>query len=466
MTRPPSDLAGLTVGIWGFGREGISMARTAAAAGAARIEAVDDVGRRPFEEPEGIENLTVFRGPEHLTRLGNCDIVFVSPGVPWRQPVFEELRDSGIRISSAADWFMSRHGSSTIGVTGTKGKSTTASFLGHLLNQIGVDAVVAGNIGTPLSDLSPDGNVVVVAELSSQQAALLTTSPAVAIVTNLYEDHLDWHGDRDSYYRAKANVFANGARVLVTTPEVVAILERLGVTIEPELRLVDPVDVRRASRGERSDGGDISRGERSDGGDISRGERSDGGGSGRSVMDYEHNVVNGALAALAAGEVIGRPVTPDEIDTAVRTFLGLPHRLQTVRTTGRIRWIDDTLATTGESVAAALRAMAPDDHVALIVGGMDRQLNYDQLDAYLRSGARQVSLIQAPTNGAAIGRGFAQECPSRTHLVDSLEAAVRTAWSLSDVDVVLLSPGAASYDLFANYEAKAAAYCRFIDAMA
>ncbi|MGH3639671.1 MAG: UDP-N-acetylmuramoyl-L-alanine--D-glutamate ligase [Mycobacterium sp.] len=444
MSRPPSDLAGLTVGIWGFGREGISMARTAAAAGAVRIEAVDDVGRRPFEEPEGIANLTVFRGPEHLPRLGDCDVVFVSPGVPWRQPVFEELRDSGIRISSAADWFMSRHGSSTIGVTGTKGKSTTASFLGHLLNQIGVDAVVAGNIGTPLSDLSPDGNVVVVAELSSQQAALLTTSPAVAIVTNLYEDHLDWHGDRDSYYRAKANVFANGARALVTTPEVVAILERLGVSIEPELRLVDPVDVRRTSRGEPSDGG----------------------GSGRLVMDYEHNVVNGALAALAAGEVIGRPVTPDEIDTAVRTFLGLPHRLQTVRTTGHIRWIDDTLATTGESVAAALRAMAPDDHVALIVGGMDRQLNYDQLDAYLRSGARQVSLIQAPTNGAAIGRGFAQESPSRTHLVDSLEAAVRTAGSLSDVDVVLLSPGAASYDLFANYEAKAAAYCRFIDAMA
>ena len=113
------------------------MARTAAAAGAARIEAVDDMGRRPFEEPEGIPNLVVFRGPEHLARLSACDVVFVSPGVPWRQPVFEELRRSGIRISSAADWFMSRHGAATIGVTGTKGKSTTASFLGHLLQQVG-----------------------------------------------------------------------------------------------------------------------------------------------------------------------------------------------------------------------------------------------------------------------------------------------------------------------------------------
>ena len=163
----------------------------------------------------------MFRGPEHLDRLRDCDVVFVSPGVPWRQPVFEELRRSGVRISSAADWFMSRHGAATIGVTGTKGKSTTASFLGHLLQQVGVDAVVAGNIGTPLSDLSPEpDDVVVVAELSSQQAALLTTSPAVAVITNLYEDHLDWHGDRDAYYLAKANVFRNGARTLVTTPEV------------------------------------------------------------------------------------------------------------------------------------------------------------------------------------------------------------------------------------------------------
>jgi UDP-N-acetylmuramoyl-L-alanine---L-glutamate ligase len=445
MSRPPVDLAGLTVGIWGFGREGISMARTAADAGAARIEAVDDVGRRPFEEPAGIQNLTVFRGPEHLARLGHCDVVFVSPGVPWRQPVFAELRDSGIRISSAADWFMSRHGGSTIGVTGTKGKSTTASFLGHLLNHIGVDAVVAGNIGTPLSDLSPGRDVVVVAELSSQQAALLTASPAVAIVTNLYEDHLDWHGDRDSYYLAKTNVFRRGARVLVTTPEVVAVLDRLGVTpVDAELRLVDASDVRRTgSRSEPRDGD-----------------------SSRSVMSYDHNVVNGALAALAASEVVGRPVTPEEVEEAARTFQGLPHRLQTVRTTGRIRWIDDTLATTGESVAAALRSMAPADHVALIVGGMDRHLDYGQLDAYLRSGARRVSLIQAPTNGAVIGRGFARDNPTCTHLVDSLEAAVRTAASLPDVDVVLLSPGAASYDLFANYEAKASAYCGFIDSLA
>jgi UDP-N-acetylmuramoylalanine--D-glutamate ligase len=429
-----ADLAGQVVGIWGFGREGVSMARTAAAAGAARIEAVDDVGRGRLEVPGDIAGVTVFRGSEHLNRLRDCDIVFISPGVPWRQPVFAELRATGARISSAADWFMSRHGAQTIGVTGTKGKSTTASFLNHLLGRLGVNAVVAGNIGTPLSDLSPEPDAIVVAELSSQQAALLTTSPAVAVVTNLYEDHLDWHGGTDPYYLAKANVFRNGARTLVSTPDAVAAFQRIGVTtFPPSLRLVDPATVRRPA--------------------------------GTSLMAYEHNVVNGALATLAAEEVLGRPVTQDEADAAFETFEGLPHRLQTVRTTGRTRWIDDTLATTGESVVAALKSMRPDDEIALIVGGMDRHLNYHQVDAYLCSGARRVTLIQAPSNGTVIGREFAQRHPSDTHVVGGLDEAVRVAAALPDVDVVLLSPGAASYDLFVNYEAKGAAFCGFIDGL-
>jgi UDP-N-acetylmuramoylalanine--D-glutamate ligase len=433
MVEPLPNLAGLVVGVWGFGREGLSMARTAAAAGAARIDAVDDAGLRPIDVPDDIDRLTVYRGAEHLDRLRHCDIVFVSPGVPWAQPLFAELRDSGVRVSSAADWFVSQHAERTIGVTGTKGKSTTASFLGHLLSSLGVDVVVAGNIGTPLSDLAPDGEPIVVAELSSQQAALLSVSPALAIVTNLFEDHLDWHEDTESYYLAKANVFRNGAQTLVTTPETLASFERVGVSSFPSLLLVDPNVI--------------------------------GWPAGDTVMGYAHNVANGALAIAAAGLVLGRPVTREEAEAAKQTFHGLPHRLQTVRTTGRTRWIDDTLATTGESVVAALTAMGPDEHVALIVGGMDRQLNYDQVDAYLCSGARRVSLIQAPTNGAAIGREYAAANPAQVHLVDSLQAAVQAAASLPDVDVVLLSPGAASYDLFANYVAKATAFCELIDGL-
>lgn len=436
MAAPLRDLAGLVVGVWGVGKEGLSMARTASEAGAERIDAVDDAGKGRVAVPVGrsaIPRLTVYRGAEHLDRLRTCDVVFVSPGVPWAHPRFVELRTAGI-VSNAADWYMARYAKCTVGVTGTKGKSTTASFLGRLLEMVGVDVVVAGNIGTPLSDLAPGPDVVVVAEVSSQQAALLSASPAVAVVTNLYEDHLDWHGDVAAYYRAKANVFRNGARTLVTTPATLAAFERVGVTEFPDIVLVDPDTVEQPES--------------------------------PTLMGYAHNVVNGALAIATAELVIGRPVTAAEAEAARQTFEGLPARLQTVRTTGRIRWIDDTLATTGESVVAALTAMRPDEHVAVIVGGMDRQLNYDQVDDYLCGAVGRVTLIQSPSNGAAIGARFAAAHPEHVYRVNSLEAAVRTAAALPDVDVVLLSPGAASYDLFANYEAKGAAFRSLIDGLA
>lgn len=426
-----TDLTGRVVGIWGLGKEGLSMARTAAAQGAARIVGVDD---RATGTPEtGIPELSVHHGPESLSLLRDTDIVFVSPGVPWRNPVFEQLRADGPPVSSAADWYLSGHGARTIGVTGTKGKSTTAAFLAHLLATLGVDAVVAGNIGTPLSDLEPREDQWVVAELSSQQCALLRTSPAVAVITNLYQDHLDFHGDIPNYYAAKANIFGHGSRVLITTPEVVTALARIGITDLPPTRLVEPATARAPISG--------------------------------GVMSYPHNVANAALAALAAAEVLGRPVTDDEVDAAAATFAGLPHRLQTVRTTGQIRWIDDTLATTGESVVAALRAMPADAALAVIVGGMDRGLDYRGLDDHLCGMPGRITLIQGPSNGTLIGTRFAQAHPDRTHRVDSLEQAVTVAAGLPDVDVVLLSPGAASYDLYRNYEAKAAAFCGVIDTL-
>lgn len=428
-----TELAGRAVGIWGLGKEGLSMARTAAAHGAARIEAVDDRAGGPVEVGADIPNLTVSYGPDAPARLRDVDIVFVSPGVPWRHPVFEGLRTDGPSVSNAADWFMARHGARTIGITGTKGKSTTASFLAHLLRSLDVPAVAAGNIGTPLSDLSPADDQWVVAELSSQQCALLSTSPAVAVITNLHQDHLDWHGDVASYYAAKANVFAGGSGCLVTTTGVTDTLRRGGVTNFPPLREVDPAAVHRPA--------------------------------GESVLSYAHNVGNVALAALAAGEVLGRAVTPSEIDRAAATFDSLPHRLQTVRDSRGIRWIDDTLATTGESVMAALAAMRADDEIALIVGGMDRALDYRGLDDYLCGGQRRVTLIQGPTNGTQIGVGFARKHPDRVRPVTSLQEAVQVAAAIPAVDVVLLSPGAASYDIFRNYEEKAAMYCAYIDSL-
>lgn len=435
MTTSRLELAGRSVGVWGLGREGASVAKAAINEGAAQLLMIDEATDGKVELPEDFRDLSVFRGGEHLNHLRRCDVVFVSPGVPWRHPFFDELRRSNTRITNAADWFMHRHRSRTIGVTGTKGKSTTAAFIAHLLNESGVHSVAAGNIGIPLPDLTPADGDVVVAELSSQQCALLTASPAVAVITNLYADHLDWHGDTTAYHLAKANIFRHGSRSLVITEDVMKVLEAIQVDGLPaSLSVLDDETIQDEVHAIAA-----------------------------ASDTHEHNALNFCLAARAVSEFLERPLKRDAVEHAARTFKPLPHRLQLVRTTGSLRWIDDTLSTTGDSVVAALQAMHPNAHIALIVGGLDRQLNYEQIDLFLLSGQRRVSLIQCPTNGLAIGRDYRQAQPENTYQVDGLREAVRTAGSIPGVDVVLLSPGAASYDLYTNFEAKSHAFCDYID---
>lgn len=148
MTAQRPQLTGAAVGIWGFGKEGQSLARTAAAAGAARIDAVDDAGRGTLDAPTDIANLNLWRGAEHLTRLADSDVVFLSPGIPWHQTFFAELRAAGATLSSAADWYLRRYAAQTVGVTGTKGKSTTASGPGSR-SESGVPMLPATTASAP-----------------------------------------------------------------------------------------------------------------------------------------------------------------------------------------------------------------------------------------------------------------------------------------------------------------------------
>ncbi len=206
--------------------------------------------------------------------MRDTDIVFVSPGVPWRHPVFAQMRDERAPVSNAADWFMARHGARTVGITGTKGKSTTAAFLAHLLAGLGARGG-RGQYRYPLSDLDPAGDEWVVAELSSQQCALLHTPPAVAVITNLFQDHLDFHGDIASYYEAKSHVFGAGTRCLASRhPLSSNHLRRIGISDFP--RCASWIRPRSEHR---------------------RGTR---------CCPSAHNTVNAALAALAAEQVLGR----------------------------------------------------------------------------------------------------------------------------------------------------------------
>ena len=431
-----AELGGARVGVWGFGREGRAVAQTAVASGADEVIVVDAV--LPGDAADFGPPIRLLSGDENLAALRVCDRVFVSPGVPWFHPVAVELRASTTPMSSATDLFLSAAADAVIGVTGTKGKSTTVSFAAHVLNRVGGSAVAAGNIGLPLLDVPDDPELTVVAEISSQQCAAIARSPRIAVVTNLGEDHLDFHGGVEEYVRAKARIFDRGAQTLICEHAALAQLRALsGPAVDfPPVILTEEAIVDRWPAIETIDP--------------------------RSTMRYPHNQPNGQLAVLAVEASLGRQLSAAEISDALDSFAALPHRLEVVRTVGGTRWIDDTLATTAESVVVALTAMPAQQRVAVIVGGLDRGISYRELDDFLLSGVRSVDLIQIPSNGAEIGRGYAAAQPDRVHAAGDLTAAVQVADAL-DVDAVLLSPGAPSYDAYVNFEAKAAAFIAAVD---
>lgn len=427
-----AELAGRRVGVWGYGREGRAAVRAALAAGAAGVEVVDAVP--PADLPDGVPAGT------DVAALALCDVVFRSPGIsPYREDAralaARTTLTSGTGVALAE--FAARD-VPTLCVTGTKGKSTTSALAAAVLEAAGRPAVHAGNIGTPLLDVLLDDAVgdgtSLVVEVSSYQAAAVEGWSGWGAVTSLAPEHLDWHGDVDTYYRDKLHVFAAcGPGTVVVGPQARSIVER---HLDPEV-LVDPADV-------------VS--------DVRlagfRPERLAG----------VHNVAN-VHVALAACVRMGVDLdrSADAVRAAVADFRALPHRLSPVATRDGVTFVDDTLSTTPVSVRAAIDAFAG-QQVTLIAGGQDRGLDYSDLAAALVARGGSVQVLTVPDTGArlaadlraaAAAAGVEAPVTETGSLADAVAEALRTA---RPGGLVLLSPGAPSYNRFRNYEELARTY--------
>lgn len=427
-----AELAGRRVGVWGYGREGRAAVRAALAAGAAGVEVVDAVP--PADLPDGVPAGT------DVAALALCDVVFRSPGIsPYREDAralaARTTLTSGTGVALAE--FAARE-VPTLCVTGTKGKSTTSALAAAVLEAAGRPAVHAGNIGTPLLDVLLDDAVgdgtSLVVEVSSYQAAAVEGWSGWGAVTSLAPEHLDWHGDVDTYYRDKLHVFAAcGPGTVVVGPQARSIVER---HLDPEV-LVDPADV-------------VS--------DVRlagfRPERLAG----------VHNVAN-VHVALAACVRMGVDLdrSADAVRAAVADFRALPHRLSPVATRDGVTFVDDTLSTTPVSVRAAIDAFAG-QQVTLIAGGQDRGLDYSDLAAALVARGGSVQVLTVPDTGArlaadlraaAAAAGVEAPVTETGSLADAVAEALRTA---RPGGLVLLSPGAPSYNRFRNYEELARTY--------
>ncbi|MGY1744423.1 UDP-N-acetylmuramoyl-L-alanine--D-glutamate ligase [Blastococcus sp. SYSU D00695] len=430
-----AELAGVRVGVWGHGREGRAAVRAALTAGAAAVHVVDSSPVDPAILPPGVT------ASADVEDLAACGVVVRSPGISPYRPEARGLADrtcvttgTGVALAEFA-----RRGVPTLCVTGTKGKSTTSALAAAALEAADRPAVHAGNIGTPLLDVLLDGAAegrTLVVEVSSYQAAAVPDFAGRGALTALAPEHLDWHGDEATYYRDKLRVFAGcPPRSVVVAPQARPVAERY---LDPAL-LVDPDELVP--------------------GELATALRP------RHLLG-EHNLGN-VRVALAACALLGADLAAHAgaVAAAVGGFRALPHRISPVARLGEVTFVDDTLSTTPVSVLAALDALAPRP-VTLVAGGQDRGLDYTGLAAALAARSDSVALVTVPDTGARLAADV-RRAPGgaavTVHETASLEEAVATAVATTGPGgVVLLSPGAPSYNRFRNYEELAARFTELV----
>jgi UDP-N-acetylmuramoylalanine--D-glutamate ligase len=333
--------------------------------------------------------------------LDDVELIVKSPGVPGEAPLVAGARERGIPVWSEVELgYRLLPDAKLVGVTGTNGKTTTVELLGAIFRAAGRDVAVAGNVGVPLTSIR--GADWVVCELSSFQLEdVHELACEVAVLLNLEPDHLDRHGTFEDYRAAKLRIFERARAKVVPR----------GLGLDGiEFGSTDPLPAEPLIRG-------------------------------------AHNREN-AAAATAAARAAG--IGEDAIAEALRTFPGVPHRLELVAEREGIRYVNDSKAT---NVAAALRALAAyaDEPVHLILGGSPKGEDFAPLAAAIGPNVKSVHLIGA--EGQRIAELVSGD------LDGTLARAVRHARELADPgDVVLLSPACASFDQFENFEARGDAF--------
>jgi UDP-N-acetylmuramoylalanine--D-glutamate ligase len=452
--RSSADLRDRRAVVLGLARSGVAAARFLADAGA-RVTAYDR--RSAAELSDAIDALDgrdvrlALGVPEAdaARLLAEADLLVTSPSVsarfpttdPWLRGALLSAEAGGVEVVSEIGLFLRLTRARVVGVTGTKGKTTSTSLLGAMLEAGGIRAVVGGNIGTPLIERADelDADTWAVLELSELQLPTIDRGADIALYTNIGEDHLDRHGSVASYRAVKARL----AELTVPSGRVVLNADDPGCRALG-LRL-PPASI--AWYGlERADGTDAW--VEADGWLVVRGQRvlpaTDVPLSGRHMLA---NVLGAALAAM----LVGAEVEP--IGAAIRSFSGVPHRLESVGERGGVRWVNDSQATIPVAAIAALNAF--DAPIVLIAGGKDKGLEYGAFADAIAARCRAVVLIGETAD--ELERLIGGRVPV-LRAGDMDEAVAAAASAARAGDVALLAPAAASFDMFVDYAARGDAF--------
>ena len=384
-------------------------------------------------------------GGHPLTLLEGSDVLFLSGGVPVDLPIVLAARTRGMAVMNDAQLFLDESPAQVIGITGSAGKTTTTSLVARMaeLSFEGLTRNVwlGGNIGRPLLiDLfQMQKEDLAVMELSSFQLELMTSSPQVAAVLNLTPDHLDRHGSMENYSAAKRRILENQHQDdwAVLSHEDPQVWGWRGL-VRGRLASFGCSDIGQQDSAFLEDGTIILR----IGGDQERICGVD-----QARLRGQHNRLN-ILAACVISGLVG--VEPRAMEQVVRTFEGVPHRLEFVRELNGVRWYNDSIATTPERALAGVRSF--EEPIVLLLGGHDKNLPWAEfLDQVLKMNARLVLFGEAGTKIEKEAHSLDEN--ARIELASGLDQAVEMAAKEAEPGmVVLLSPGCTSFDEFTNYE--------------
>lgn len=447
------DLAGCRVLVIGAGKSGRAAARLALDRGADVLLADRSSKSVLREQAAGIEKRggLLHPGGHPPALLDVADLVVLSPGVPVEIDLVSAARERSIPVWGEVELASRFTRGRVIGISGSNGKSTVTAMTGAILRRAGIAGGTGGNLDTPLADLLVDDEdgAVHALELSSFQLETIETfRPSVAVILNLSPDHLDRHGTLDRYAEAKARIFEN------QTAEDFAVLN------------ADDEASRRFDTAVRSSLHTVTTCAETDRGGFVRDGRmvlhTDHGEDELLAIEAlplagEHNVSN-ALAAALAARLGGASV--DAIETAIRSFRPLAHRLEHVGDIRGVAFYNDSKATNPAATLPALKAFEG-AAIHLILGGKDKGGDWDSLIRAVRSRVRRVLVIGA--NPDAMMRRF--EGLVDTLECGTLERAVECGLAGAGAgDVVLLSPACASFDQFENFEQRGEIFRRSVRA--
>jgi len=426
------DLRGAAVGVWGVGVEGRA---TLAELGVLGIEAavvVDD--RPPLDLGRQILPTSAVGSMEALAR---CEVVVKSPVISRYREDVRALEDAGVAVVGGLGLWLETTGSDrVVGITGTKGKSTTTSIAGHLAAGLGVACGIGGNIGqVPWDPAAPTDVELWVIEVSSYQATDLWSSPAVVGVTSLHPDHLLWHGTVDRYYDDKLSICGRpGARVTIANGTDERLRAR-AAQLTPGPVWVDDPDEATSWVGALG-------------------------------LRGRHNLINAVIAArcLAAAGVPGAE-DPAKLAAAAGGYRPLPNRLETVDVVCGVEYVDDSLSTNVLPAIAAVEVFQGRPLV-LLAGGQERNIDYAPLGRYLAGRAAPTLVLTLPDNGPRITNAVTAQGGHAEDCADLHEAVLRAAAWTPPGGVVLLSPAAASFGRFGSYKERSTAFRSLVASLA